>query len=860
MVDYMQSEATTTTMTTVRRYRAFICYSQTDHTAAEELHRYLERYRVPRRLVGKLGATGAVPARLYPVFRDRDELAASADISERLRTALSQSEFLIVLCSPAAAQSRWVNAEIETFFAAAPDNSKRVLTILLAGEPSSGDPVTECFPSALRHANTNDPALLRRYPLAADFRPGRDDPADAELRLIAGLLGLEFDELKQREQESRLARLRVSLAVTGALAVAFAGLATFALQQRVEAHRAAASAEAAHQKAAEEAATSQAINDFLQKDLLAQASPDRQPDRDIKLKSVLDAAAKRIEGRFPHQPLVEAGIRTTLGETFSSLTEYAQAEVQYETALALLESQLGADDPKALRIRVTLTGVYMKLGKHAEAEKFGLETLERVRKVEGASHPDALRLMSNLAALYQRAGRLKEAETLSLEALKNQTRVLGSDNQDTLRTMANLGALRLVQGRLTEAEAMMTQVLEIMKRTLGSEHPLTLQTRANLSIVLASEGKFAEAEALQLELVEVSRKVLGPDHSSTISAMNGLAVTYHAQGRLAEAEALWRQVLEALQRTVGPEHPNTLKMMNNITIVLVDQNKLAQAEQMSRGILEIQKRKLGADTPDTLTTMHNLAVIIWNEARLDDAEAMERDALAGKRRVLDPEHVETIESMDTLAVIYRSQAKLAEAETLERDALAVATRTLGVDHAITRQAQRNLAIVIGKRGDLNGAHKILSDLLQRIEQIPDVPPDFRASCVAALAKTLIAQGQSAEAESILRKSVDAAKSASPLAWRKAEIRSLLGEALTLQNRFTQAESLVVSAFEDLARSAKSIPPIEKSVVRDCGDRVIQLYAAEGQNDKVQEWTRAVQLAESAASGSAGLTACGSRPE
>lgn len=94
-------------------YRAFICYSQTDREVASELHRRLESYQIPRRLVGVETTVGPVPLRLAPIFRDCDELAASSDIGFELREALRESQFLIVLCSPAAAQSRWVNAEIE---------------------------------------------------------------------------------------------------------------------------------------------------------------------------------------------------------------------------------------------------------------------------------------------------------------------------------------------------------------------------------------------------------------------------------------------------------------------------------------------------------------------------------------------------------------------------------------------------------------------------------------------------------------------------------------------------------------------------------------------------------------------------
>src|SRR5262249_32914826 len=68
-----------------------------------------------------------------------------------------------------------------------------------------------------------------------------------------------------------------------------------------------------------------AVNAFLRDDLLAQASagnqatPDIKPDPDLKVRTALDRAAARIEGKFAAQPLVESSIRFTIGDTYLEL-------------------------------------------------------------------------------------------------------------------------------------------------------------------------------------------------------------------------------------------------------------------------------------------------------------------------------------------------------------------------------------------------------------------------------------------------------------------------------------------------------------------------------------------------------------
>ena len=97
------------------RYYAFLSYSHKDKELADWLHRELEKFRVPHSLAGKLTANGVVPRRLTPVFRDQHDLSAGADLGEEIKAALAASQFLVVLCSPTAATSRWTNAEIESF-------------------------------------------------------------------------------------------------------------------------------------------------------------------------------------------------------------------------------------------------------------------------------------------------------------------------------------------------------------------------------------------------------------------------------------------------------------------------------------------------------------------------------------------------------------------------------------------------------------------------------------------------------------------------------------------------------------------------------------------------------------------------
>jgi hypothetical protein len=220
------------------KYWAFLSYSHTDRKWGDWLHKALETYRVPRRLIGQESRDGKIPPRVYPIFRDREELPVSADLGSNINQALRESRYLIVICSPRSAQSRWVGEEITQFKRLGHED--RILALIIDGEPnaSEGKPgfasADECFPQAMRYrlGANGQFTSARTEPIAADAREGKDGRENARLKLLAGLLSVNYDDLKRREQERRIRRLRVVIAVTLALVSGFAGLSVYAWQQK----------------------------------------------------------------------------------------------------------------------------------------------------------------------------------------------------------------------------------------------------------------------------------------------------------------------------------------------------------------------------------------------------------------------------------------------------------------------------------------------------------------------------------------------------------------------------------------------------------------------------------------------------
>jgi len=205
------------------KYRAFLSYSHRDTKWAKWLHNALEGLRIDKDLVGRETSFGPVPKTLRPIFRDRDDFSAGHSLTAQTLGALEASQFLIVLCSPHAARSTYVNEEIRHFKALG--RTDRVIAVIVDGEPA--DPERECFPPAARFKLGSDGQLSgeREEPIAADVRPQGDGKQLTLSKVVAGLLGIGLDEVVRRTERARKRRNRIRIGAGGLAAAVVLGAA-----------------------------------------------------------------------------------------------------------------------------------------------------------------------------------------------------------------------------------------------------------------------------------------------------------------------------------------------------------------------------------------------------------------------------------------------------------------------------------------------------------------------------------------------------------------------------------------------------------------------------------------------------------
>lgn len=202
-----------------RKYFAFISYSHKDSEMAKWLQHEFEYYELPSTLfeVHKDLCKEDLPESFRPIFRDEDELAGG-DLKPQISEALSDSEYLIVVCSPNSAQSSYVDSEIKEFISLSPENKRRIFPFIIDGKPHQDrkNEKDECFPKALLKLSNDKTEPIEL--IAGDVNAtGRDH---AFVKILAGTLkekNVSFadlwdryavykaeEERKQREQRDKL--------------------------------------------------------------------------------------------------------------------------------------------------------------------------------------------------------------------------------------------------------------------------------------------------------------------------------------------------------------------------------------------------------------------------------------------------------------------------------------------------------------------------------------------------------------------------------------------------------------------------------------------------------------------------------
>ncbi len=548
------------------RYSAFISYNHRDRDWAVWLHRALERYSVPRRLWGRPAQWGEIGQRLPPVFRDRDELATSSDLAASVKEALADSAFLVVICSPNSARSKWVDEEIKTFVAAG--REKFIRLIIVDGDPHAPDPARECLPPSLVRDGAPEP-------LAADVRKEGDGKQAAKLKILAGILDVPYDELRQREAARRQKRLAAIALAASIGFIIMAGLTVFAFISRGEAIQ-------QRQLAEKRTITAERTLGFV-KDMFKQADPEDSSGATITAREIVDRGVAQLDSpELRREPMVKAELGVTLADVYGALGLYRQSDAL-------------------------------------------------VRRTFAIHHGEPATLARQLNALGQSQVRLGEYEQAEGTFRKAWTQAGAASDSVRSEILVGLGQSLTYLEKYDDSDRVLRQALRA-DRARGDSIYIAYDLEA-LGQNLFYQGKLEQAQPLILKALDLRRRSQGPLSPGVSDNLNSLGNIAYMRHDLPAAERYFRGNLGVDLKVLGPNHPDVATTMNNLGRVLLEQRRYEQAAPLLERSVAIDERERGGANDNVAFAYSNLAIVRRQTGKSREAEALFGKAIAAARKI-----------------------------------------------------------------------------------------------------------------------------------------------------------------------------------------------------------------------------------
>ncbi|MGB8693235.1 MAG: toll/interleukin-1 receptor domain-containing protein [Steroidobacteraceae bacterium] len=559
-----------------RNYAAFISYSHVDRQWARWLHRAIETYRLPPALRSEREAQAPGSSRLAPVFLDREELSSGANLAESVRTALRCSATLIVVCSPGAARSRWVDQEICEFKMLG--RGERILCLIVAGEPDAlarGFPeALECFPPSLRF-EIDDGELTGRpasEPLAADLRAGADERRDAKLKIVAGMLGVPLDALRQRDQLRRQRQLAMIGVVASAGCVVLGGLAVYAWVARNEAVR-------QRRLAEQKSLTAQRTTGFLVS-LFKVSDPSEARGNSITAREILDRGATQIDTALRDEPQVRAELLVALGEVYTGLGLYAPAANLLGQARAIPEQSTAAQLGQA----ISFAELEFQRGNDQRANELLTQAELQLATAPDFGISGRARLWLDRGEVAAKLERDADAERYLRQALLSSA--AAPDAELKARALAGLGMTAFYAGNMDAAQRWYDQALAERIRISGEFHPEASETLNALGSIAYMRGNWRAAERYFLRSLAIDRKVLGPAHTDVAVTMNNIGRLRLERREFAGAVAILNEALVSFQAQRTEVHDESIFALSNLGLAELGLGHSQQAEVLLRQALQ----------------------------------------------------------------------------------------------------------------------------------------------------------------------------------------------------------------------------------------------------------------------------------
>jgi non-specific serine/threonine protein kinase len=414
----------------------------------------------------------------------------------------------------------------------------------------------------------------------------------------------------------------------------------------------------------------QAINQFLDNDLLGAADPTGPGGHhDATIRDLLIRATGRLRNSFVNDPVTRASIELALGNAYFGLSDYAEAENFQRQAVELLSLALGGGDNDTINAQYTLARTLMVETRYDDAETLlaqadtaagarlrenstlelislwshasddlmkmqparALQIYEAADRVRAKVAPDdaqwLFRIRGNLAWCYVRLDRSKDAIDLLNELMSPSYPLENLGATDWAKARLEYGLALTNLGRFDEAAQTLKDALQQIQRVLGSDHYLTGLVWNHLGSVYQAAARWQPAIDAQSQAYAIMRNRLGDSGQATLITQAELATDQYLAGQLDGSLPKLETAHTALVDKLGAEAAPTQAVAFYLAAALNDLGHPAEAWSLAE---KLQEPALSSVNPGSDWTQRLLGLkgaILQHEGKAGEARPLLETAL-----------------------------------------------------------------------------------------------------------------------------------------------------------------------------------------------------------------------------------------
>ena len=379
-----------------------------------------------------------------------------------------------------------------------------------------------------------------------------------------------------------------------------------------------------------------------------------------------------------------------------------------------------------------------------------------------------------------------------------------------------------------EATSFLRDALDLRRKMSGgTPDAATAQVMAELAVAVRDKDPIASDRLLEDATVILQR--LGQLRSTTYARV--LANRGRVELKLGKLDAAQKYLDESialLRDLLGPRDKEVASLLMEVSNVYLWKDDLPAAERTARESVEILRSALPKLHPDRVYAQSQLGEVLRLQGHANEASAVLEEALSANRTLYGETSPRVADTLDSLAKVRRSQGLLAEAEGFAQQALDVHLKTEVSDPSRVGYYRTSLAAIQFDRKKYAEAEKQLRAAVVSFESLP---PDhaYMASAEHWLGEVMLQTNRAEDAEPLFAGAMNKWKRSEGPQWRAARSASGLGEALYLQGRAREAESLLVSSYRTLTMDKNA----DESARVAARERVVRFYTDRGQGGKLR---------------------------